>query len=252
MTERENIGKLMKNLTPLHDLEYKVVFNLHENVFFQKLISREVLEKVRIKPTDYFKALMFLDYFSNVISNDYTICANLENLSKAIRDQERAKEKAAGLADKYDEGLSYLSLETAVLEAGLFAQEKHLTSNKQILSKQEMTQIEKRYKKEFKIDLDAKEARSLEPFYEALGEMVCSQISDKSRPYLAKVSRRNELGAIAFSDYVLSLVADKSCETQVYTKFGSNDYLSGSIIALKQLMKEATLDKLKSSLGKND
>ena len=36
---RKYVGKLVKNLQDLHDKEYKVVFSLHENTFFQKMIS---------------------------------------------------------------------------------------------------------------------------------------------------------------------------------------------------------------------
>ena len=43
-----------------------------------------------------FKALIFLDYFARVIDNDYSVCDNLENLSKVLRDQERARDEDKG------------------------------------------------------------------------------------------------------------------------------------------------------------
>ena len=82
------VGTLVKNLPELHDVEYKVVYNLHENTFFQKLISEKVLKDVRVRPVDYFKALVFLTYFTGVIEEDYTVCENLVKISKALREEE--------------------------------------------------------------------------------------------------------------------------------------------------------------------
>ena len=42
---REHAGELVKNMQNIHDKEWSVVFNLHENTFFQKIVNKEVLEK---------------------------------------------------------------------------------------------------------------------------------------------------------------------------------------------------------------
>ena len=241
MTGREYVGTLVKNLNPLHDLEYKTVFNLHENTFFQKLVSREVLERVRVKPIDYFKALMFLDYFTRIVEKDFAVCDNLERLSKAIRDEERKE----GI-DKGEKGASYLNLETVVFEAGIWAKEKGIS--KKSFGKKEIEEIRKRYQQEKQIGFDAREP---EPFYDGIGEMVCQQVGDKMKPYLIGTRSRADLGAIVFIDSILTFIEDKSVEAAVYSKLESKDYFSASILALKQLIGEASLSKIKSAIEKN-
>jgi len=244
--ERKHVGEIVKNLMPLHDLEYKVVFNLHENTFFQRLVSKDVLEKVRAKPEEYFKALIFLDYFSRVIDNDCSVCDNLENLSKALRDQERARNE-----DKGEKGPSYLTLETVVFETGLFAKEKLVKSGRKDIAKKEESEIKKRYLQEKPVDLSSPDSRKLDPFYEAIGEMVSSQVSDKLQPYLNSVKSRADIGAIVFADSVLSVLQDKVSIQEVQNKLAMNDCYSASISALKALMKESSIPKIQSSIEKN-
>ncbi len=241
----EYIGTLVKNFEPLHDLEFKVTFCLHENVFFQRLISKDVQQRVRVRPVDYFKALIFLDYFSKVIDNDYAVCDNLENLSKALRDQERAKGE-----DKGEAGPSYLNLETVVFETGIFAKEKQLKSRKEMTKKQE-AEVRKRYQQEKSVDLSDPNSRKPEPFYEAIGEMVISQLSDKTKPYMMGVKSRADLGALVFVDSVLSYFTDKQLEQDVTAELSKNNYFSASLTALKALAKVSSMDKIKSAIQKN-
>lgn len=246
VNEKEHIGTIVKNLTPLHDLEYKVVFNLHENAFFQKLVSKDVLERVRVKPEDYFKALIFLDYFTRVIDNDYSVCDNLENISKALREQERERNE-----DKGEKGPSYLTLETVVFETGIFAKEKRLKAGKKDITKREANEIKKRYSQEEQIDLNSPDSRKLDLFYEAIGEMVSNQISDNIKPYLSGVQSRADLGALVFVDSVFGYVDDKTTMQQANKELAVNNYYSASLIALKTLMKQASISKIKSSIEKN-
>jgi hypothetical protein len=246
VNEIEHLGAIVKNLMPLHDLEYKVVFNLHENTFFQKLVSKDVLERVRVKSADYFKALIFLDYFTRVINNNYSVCDNLENLSKALRDQERAKNE-----DKGEKGISYLTLETVVFETGLFAKEKRLELGKVDITKKEENEIKKRYLQEEKVDLNSPDSRKLDPFYEAIGEMVSSQLSNKIKPYLIGVESRADIGAMVFTDSVLEILHDSASKQEIYNKLSLKDYSSASLSALKGLMKESSLSKIKLSIEKN-
>jgi hypothetical protein len=245
--ERKHLGLVIKNLQPLHNLEYKVVFNLHENAFFQKLISKDVLEKVRVRPRDYFKSLMFLDYFSRILNEDYSVCTNLENLSKAIRDNEREEEKKAGLPDKGDTGASYLTLETVVCEAGLFQKEKtiNIPKNKK---KQNLAPIKKRYASDSSIDLKSPSLRKLDLFYVGIGELVLQQITPNLQKYSAKVSGRADINALVFVDSVLSYRKNNSNLAEIYKNLDAGDYFSASMLALDLLVAEASLENLKSSL----
>ena len=244
--ENEHIGIILKNLKPLHNLEYKVVFHLHENTFFQKLISKEVLDKVRIRPEDYFKSLITLDYFSRIIDKDYGVCDNLENLSRILRE----KEKESGVEDG-EKGNSYLSLESAVFEIGAFINEKRLSSKNKEISKKEEGEIRNRYSQGEKVDLSSPNTRKLDNFYEAMGEMVSSQASEKARAYLEKVNSREDIGAIIFSDSVLGVLENESSKKDIYSKLDKGDYCSASISALNALMKESTLEKIGRAIEKN-
>src|SRR3989344_1474848 len=247
INQREYLGTLAKNFTSLHNLEYKVVFNLHENIFFQKLVSKEVLEKVRVKPIEYMKSLLFLDYFSRIMQNNFSVCDNLERLSKAIREKEREEEQKSGI-DKGDQGASYFSLETVVLETGLWARESRIKSKSKDLTKTEINQIKARYDKEEKVDLSSPITRKIEPYYEGIGEMILSQISDNMKPYIPGVESRADLGALVFSDYFVKFFDDKKTSSQIYAKLKSKDFLSASIIAYNRLGQEASIDKLKLAL----
>lgn len=237
-SEREHLGALIKNMDCLNDLEYKVVFNLPENIFFQKLVPKEILEKVRVRPEDYLKALLFLDYFSRIILDNYTACNNLENLSRAIRDKEREKEQKEGLPDKWDRGSSYLSLDVVVLESGLCFQERQISEKRKTIDKQK---IKRRYAKEKRFDPTA---RKLDPFYEGIGEMVYSKASDRMKKYFGSVSSRAEIGAVIFADSVLACLKDSRVEAEVCKRFDAGDYLEASMIALEHLAKGASLAKL--------
>jgi hypothetical protein len=244
---RESVGTLVKNLDNLHETEYKVVFNLHENTFFQKLIPIEVLEKIRVRAIDYFKALLFLGYFSKIIANDYSVCDNLETISKAIRDVEREKGEYKG-----ESGASYLNLETVVLEAGVWTKEKQIGSEKNIPARKAIEETKKRYKSEKQIDLNADNTRKIDCFYEGIGEMVCSQVSEKTKPFLEQSSSRADIGALVFADSILTFLRDKQYETAVYNKLANKDYLSASLIALKGLLKEASVSRIESAIKKKN
>jgi len=245
--ENKHIGALLKSLKPLHNLEYKVVFNLHENTFFQKLVSKDVLDKVRVRPIDYFKSLVVLDYFTRIMNNDYNVCDNLENLSKALRD----KEKEKGVEDG-EGGVSYLSLDTVLFETGVFVNENRLKSGKKDITKKEESEIKKRYSQEEKFDLNSSGVRKLDPFYEAMGEMVCSQVSDNVKLYLIEANSRADLGAIVFSDSVLGVLEDDASKKEIYDKLSAKDYYSASLSALKSLMKESSLAKIGKAIEQND
>lgn len=247
--ERKHLGTIVKNLEPLHNLEYKVVFNIAENTFFQKLVSKEVLDKVRIRPKDYLKSLLFLDYFSRVVANDYAVCDNLENISKAIRDKEREEEQKTG-KDSGESGASYLSLETAVYETGLWAKERDLTIAK-CKKKQIGAPIKQRYNHDKVVDLKSKDLRELDLFYEGIGEMVVQQLSDKIKKYSLGVSGRADIGALIFTDSVLTYLKDKTLANKILQDLENKKYYEASISALNSLAAEASLDNIKSSLENN-
>lgn len=242
--DSERLGALIKNFNDLHDLEYKVTFNLNENTFFQKLVAREVLAEVRIKPVDYLKSLVFLDYFSRTLYSDYSVCQNLETLSKSLREKEKAEGKDAG-----EEGPSYLSLETAVLEAGLWGKEKWIAGSKRGFSKADVATMAKRFKTEQVIDLRDAKSRKGEPFYSAIGEMVIAQVSDEFKPYLANANSRADVGAVIFTDSVMQYLKDSTQYKLISEEIANGKYFEASVDALQHLIKQSSIEKLQKAFG---
>jgi hypothetical protein len=232
----EHLGKLIKNLAQLHDLEFKIHFGIHSNTFFQKLVNENLLgEKgVYIKPDVFYKGLLFLDYFCGIIEGDYYTSEKLVALSKAIRDQERNK--------KLDKQLNYLGLELIVNIAGLVSQKRegdyYSVSN---------AEIRQRHEKEQAIDLDSESARKGEPYYDAMGKLVYDLAGAERQKHLNNVARRTDIHAVVFVDCVLEYLRDDACRKQADELLSRNDYLAASLKALEGLRKQVTrehVDKL--------
>lgn len=225
-TSREHAGELVKNLQNLHDKEWDVVFNLHENTFFQKMVKKEVLEKgVRVKPEDYFKALVFLNYFCGTLKNDYTVCDNLVRISKVLREDEKARGE--------DGKASYLSLEAVVLGSVMVAKERLLENKQTSYTAKEKKEIQERYKTETPVSI----TRKLDPYYEAIGEMVCSLVDKNLKPYLREISRRTDIEALVFTNAVLPLL-NKAESEEVYDSLQKKDYFLASMSAFDILLKK--------------
>lgn len=236
------VGTLIKNLSALHDLEYEVGVNLHTTTFFQKLVSKEVLEKgVRVKPLDYFKALVFLDYFTSVIEDDYRLCDNLLTISKILRKDEKEKD-----VKDMGEDSSYLSINTIVADAGLCAKEK----GKNYYSKESnIKKIRKRYdSQKDTIDFSSDSLRRADPYYEALGQMVCDLVGKEMEEQLRNVTSRVELGAVVFTDQILSVLKDSTYKSRVNETLSKKDYLEASLTALDGSSKEISLSQIESYL----
>jgi len=243
MNEVEHLGALVKNMTDLHQREYKIRYNLHENLFFRKLVSPQVLDKLRAKPLDYFKSLIFLDYYTRILSdNDFSACDNIETLSKAVRDIEREK----GIANA-ENGASYFKLETVVLETGMCFKQKHAQAGLSKIPKNEITGARRRYQQD-KISL----TRKIEPFYEGLGEMVKCQISEPMQRYIPGIKSRADLGALIFSDSVIAVIKNKKCTQEVVAMLECKDYLGASITALDYLASESSPERIKQSILQNN
>lgn len=224
---REHAGELVKNLQNLHNTEYKIVFNLHENTFFQKMVNKEVLEKgVRVKPEDYFKALVFLSYFCGTLENDYTVCDNLVRISKVLREEEKTKGE--------DKGTSYLNLEAIVLGSAMATKERLLKTKQTSYTSKEKKEIQKRYKTETPVSI----TRQLDPYYEAIGEMVCSLVDENLKPYLGELSRRTDIEVLVFANAILPLL-NKAESKQVYDYLQKKDYFSASMNAFDSLLRKA-------------
>jgi hypothetical protein len=237
------VGHLIKNVPNHHELEFDRVFNLHETTFFQKMVPQEILEKgPRIEPENYLRALTFLSYYGRVIENNYNVCDNLVTISKALRKDEKEKGE--------DNQASYLDFKAVVLESALYTKERLMTKKKNSITSTEEKQLKKVYETEKATDLDAKGSRKPDLYYEAIGEIICSFVSEDNKVLLEKAKRRTELEAIVFTDSILPLLS-KNDAKQVQSKLSGNNYFEASIAALNKLINQTEESDLRSLVFKD-
>ena len=244
-----HVGILLKNLPNLHESEYKVGYHLHENTFFQKCAQKEILDKgVRISPVDYFKGLVLLSHYCGIIEDDYQICDNLLMISKAIREAEKKKDE--------DKGASFVALDIVVEEVGLRAYEtcikmkdENYYTNPAVVEK-----VRDRYERRIGRvnfgnagDPDAAGSpRRIDPYYMAMGQLMCDMMSTERRFLLDKVSSRGELEAVIYTDCLMNSLQDGNYRIRVEEGLGKNDYLMASLIATEGLSKEASESRMKT------
>lgn len=232
MTQKNSLekylGNLMKNLPEVHNLEYNIGFSFHVNTFFQKLISREIIEKgVRIKADDFYKGIAFLDYYR--LFEGEVICDKLIELSKLLRKKEKE--------DGEDGEMSYLPIDLVIMNAGLY-------------SKQQMSDYINK-KSELKDSFKPIElTKKADIYYEAIGKMVSDLVSDERKDILYNSKSRNDLLAIIFSDSIISYLKDESSKKEIINQLANGDYLDASISSLEALRNKTSLEEASKKLEK--
>lgn len=229
MTLEEKLGQLAKNLQPVNTREFDVEYTLYETTFLQKFIPAEMLEKgIRINPAEYFKGLIAVNYFCEVLDGNYDACDNLVKISKRLRSIEKEK--------KADKGLSYLPLGITMLEIGLFASEKN--------SCQQSDEARKRYER----IQNAGNDRKPDNYYTAIGEMLCEMVAEERKPMLEHVQSRAELSALIFCDSAISLLKTPDAVKKINEQLAKKEYFSASVTALASLKYDSSLDFFKEQI----
>ncbi len=238
----DRIGTIVKNLPNLHNTEYTAGINLHTTTLFQKMISKGVLEKeLRIKSVDYCKALIFLNYFTEVLENNYTSCDNLSTISKVLR--EGNEEELADSEIDPQEMPWYLGIRTVVAEVALSAKEK----GKEHYSKTEKDNIEKRYnERNHYVDFSSQSIKKSEPYYKAIGQMLLDIAGKDAEKHLENTSSKVELEAIIFTSIISGILKDASCKSKVDDELQKKNYLCASILAIESLSQEISQSTLQS------
>ncbi|MBM3199856.1 hypothetical protein FJZ53_02875 [Candidatus Woesearchaeota archaeon] len=230
-----NLGALVKNFSNLHSIEPDSMLDLNTTTFLQKLVSKDVIDAgVRVKPKDYLKSLVLLEYFSGIIEGDYMACKNLAKISEKIRKIEDEEDTSV---DPHERD-SYLTLPVVIAEAALCANEKEDTYS----DNASLKKIKVRYQNhDMKIDLHSPKSKKPEPYYDMIGQMVLDVTSKSVEHYLEKVSSRAELSSLIFTGHALDMIKSDSQKSKVKTALEKKDYFSASLEALKGIMKDITI-----------
>ncbi len=236
----ERLGVVAKNLPRIHDVEYKITFSMYMNTFFQKMISKPLLEKgVRIDPEEYFRGLVVVDYFTAMLENSYDVCNHLVTLSKKLRDIEREDDK--------DVKLSYLGLELVV---GIMALAAKSNPEDCYTKKANVEKIRKRYERETGVDFASGTLRQGEPYYEGIGLMLYDMVSDERKEHFMHVTSRPELEALIFTDVVLQYLENPGNISRVEEELAKHNYFQASLYAMDAVRNETTAEKITSLVSK--
>lgn len=221
------LGLLLGNSANEHDEEYDS-FQIHHNSFFQKLISRPIIENdIRILPEDYLKILVFLDYFTQVIMGETGVLSNLEKISKIS-------------AKKTLE----LDAKAVVLETVLYSLEKNPLSD-------QTAQVFRHALKNATENADAVSNTNL--YYEAIGFMAYDLISTDYKGFIENINGKNDYRAIVFTDCIAAYLNPKKVE-DIKNMLSKGDYVGASVLAINSLNENNSLmqelsDHLTSLVG---
>lgn len=249
MKDKQNLigklGALAKNFSNLHSIEPDSMLDLNTTTLLQKIISKDLIDAgVRVKPKDYLKSLVLLEYFSGIIKGDYTACKNLAKISGKIRETEDEEDMSV---DPHERN-SYLTLPVVIAEVALCANEKEDTYS----DKASLKKIKARYQNhDIKVDLSSPNSKKPELYYDAIGQMILDVTSKSVESYLEKVSSRAELSSLIFTGHALDMIKSDSQKSKVKNALEKEDYFSASLEALKGIMNDITIsviDKYISNL----
>jgi len=223
------IGWLLKGSRNLSDKEFSMNFDPLETVFLQKLVSSNTMNKrVVLRMEDYFKGIVFMDYFSNIVLGDenfidemYDISKRLEQINSLIDPDIETVVKYSAIHHLTSMGRSMILRSRSERDAGI---DRYARTNYQSDNLHQYVGV-----------------RELDSFYSSLGQKVFGLFSNHSvKEQLSGVQGVNDLRALLFIDSALQYIEDTKLKDDVLTRARSGDYYTASVKAITSLSKEAT------------
>jgi hypothetical protein len=184
-----SVGRLMERLTPLHATEKPVSFDPLQMALLQKLVRESTLQAgVAVRKEDFFKAVVYLDYFTEVIAGRGAL---LEDVEVIVEELERMHE--------------YLDPDLVLLVrySGLHVAKE--LKGEAIRSPSSLRQIRLRHQRSDMEVAAPAGGGELDLYHLALGRMVCSLVGTEAvRARLGGLRSRNALRAAILVDAVLA------------------------------------------------
>ncbi len=233
------VGYLLQHMDPESEKPYAINFDPVETLFLDKLVSEEVLNgEIVMDKNDFFRGIVFLDYLTTVVLDDYAILKDMHNIAVELENIQEDLDPDLELVVKYS-GMFYLSytgrriMRNQMDEKGL---ERYQVKNKH-------------YEPEYAI------LRKIAPVYEALGKMVCDLPKhDIIKEKLPDMLYLYDIKAAIFVDAILDFIEDDALKEKVVTKFREGDYYKASMVAITGISKQVsntTIDEYITSLVEN-
>lgn len=238
----ERIGYLLKNIPSSSRKEFSMNFDPVETIFMQKLVSERTMEKrIVLRMEDYFKGIVFIDYFSKIITSENGFTDELFNLSQELENINPLLDPDMGMLTRYA-GIYYVSN----VKKKYFLKPQKIHENSRRRYRQTNHTIEEHFTN----------IRKLDPFYDSLGKKVYGLLENQDIKEQAKYfSGLNDLKALIFVDSILPFLEKEKYKKEIIAKVKAGDYYQASIKAISYISNEVAnkpLDEYFNELQKLD
>lgn len=230
------IGYFLQHMPPESKKDYAINFDPVETLFLEKLVTQEVLDKrIIMKAEDFFRGIVFIDYFANIICDDYGVLDDLYKLAIDLEKRNKALDPDISMVVRYS-GMYYLC---------------HFGKNL-VKEGAEKTSSQRYARRNKKCESEYACLRKVSPVYEALGRKVYELAkTDAIRQQLPKLNSLYDLKAAIFVDAILEHLQDDELKSKIMDKIQAEDYCKASMIAITGMSKEvsnSTIDECINSM----
>jgi hypothetical protein len=240
LSEKEDIGKrigmILKDSPNRHSFWSSTRYDPIQIEFLRKMVSEDILEKkVRLIKKDYFKTVIYLDFFTRFVVGDNDI---LDEMNRRTTELERI--------DSFLDPNLELCIRCCSLE--YMADYGPLANNDRRRNQyMDCTQVFTEYPS----------LRSIDPMYETVGRLILEQFNiDKVKERLSKVSDVNDLAAMLFIDINLSLYKNEvnesyygRIENEIVDLIDSEDYLNAAHYSMDVVAKRVSRQPLSAYIA---
>jgi hypothetical protein len=222
-TASERVSYFLRACEPLFNTEKAISFDPVQMAVLQRLVRESSLQAgVTVRKEDFFRAIVWVDYFTEVIAGRPTLFEDL-----------------AIITDELEKMHAYLDVtfELVVRYAGLFVQKEH--KGERYFSANTKKQIERRHARA-KGDVDWGPFCSVKPdlFYDAAARMVCDLVTTpEARALLLRFENRSDLRAVILVDGLLAVVPAAERPPSALAALQGGDLLEGMVQLLISLVR---------------
>lgn len=219
MTLANRIGILLREVDPLFTKDKPISFDPVQMTVLQNLVRPAVLQaKVTVAKKDFFKAILFLDYFTEVVAGRGTV---LDDIGVIV-------EELDNMADYLDPDLIVL-----VRYCGLFINSD--LNGKRFFRKASIRNLRRRHDLT-NAQITWPDSDALDLFHNAVGRLVADQISDpRIRGALEALVGRNDLRAAILADAVLTALPADEVGDAALAALADGDVLTAAVALLEDL-----------------
>ncbi len=225
-TPEQAVGYMLMRSPNESNRDYRYNFDPLENLYMKKLVSERVLEnRIIMDADDYFKGIVFLDYYANVIRGSTSFLSDMYEIAQQLE----------GLRQDLDPDLKLIVTYTSISYISQFQMpmRSQNTTSSAIRRHESLNTI---------ISDPYISLREIDPTYSSLASMVCSQFQDERiKGMIPNATGAYDLKALMFTDALLPYIESKEL---VYHRLEINEYAKAAMRALALAAKELSYDTM--------